>query len=127
PAAAASRVVFGDTGGTVVQLLVVIALPSAIVANTLVGSRVAFALGREVRLLRTLSRTSERGVPHAALVVTALVTGLFVLTGTFERVLALCALLFVASYGVSFAAVFVLRRRDPNRPRPWRAKGHPWS
>ena len=26
-----------------------------------------------------------------------------------------------------FVAVFVLRRREPNAPRPYRAKGHPWT
>jgi APA family basic amino acid/polyamine antiporter len=52
---------------------------------------------------------------------------LFLLTGTFERVIAVCAFLFVASYALSFVAVFVLRRREPDLPRPWQAWGHPWT
>ena len=48
-------------------------------------------------------------------------------TGAFERVINVCAFLFVASYVVSFAALFVLRRREPDAPRPFRAWGHPWT
>ena len=38
-----------------------------------------------------------------------------------------CAFLFVASYAMSFLSVFVLRYREPNTPRPYRAWGHPWT
>ena len=33
----------------------------------------------------------------------------------------------MASYALSFASVFVLRRREPDSPRPYRAWGHPWT
>ena len=46
-AASAASVVFGARGGLVVQLLIALALPSAIVANTLCGSRVMFALAQD--------------------------------------------------------------------------------
>jgi basic amino acid/polyamine antiporter, APA family len=59
--------------------------------------------------------------------VTALVAALFLLTGTFERLIAICPFLFVASYALSFTSVFVLRHREPAAPRPYRAWGHPWT
>ena len=127
PAAAAATKVFGGSGGVVVQALVVIALPSALVANLLFGSRVIFALGREAPMLGWLATIGSEGVPRAAMVATAAATILFALTGTFERVIALCAFLFVAGYAASFSAVFLLRRRMPHAPRPWRAWGHPYT
>jgi len=33
----------------------------------------------------------------------------------------------VATYAMSFASLFVLRRREPAAPRPFRAWGHPWT
>jgi APA family basic amino acid/polyamine antiporter len=50
-----------------------------------------------------------------------------VITGTLEIVLAVTAFLFVAQYALIFATVFILRRREPNTPRPFRAIGHPWT
>jgi len=51
----------------------------------------------------------------------------FLATGTFGRVVAICSVLFVASYVVSFAAVFRLRAIEPDTPRPFRAIAHPFS
>jgi APA family basic amino acid/polyamine antiporter len=41
--------------------------------------------------------------------------------------IAIAAFFFVANYSLSFLAVFVLRRREPAAPRPYRAVGHPWT
>ena len=44
-----------------------------------------------------------------------------------ETVIAKLAFFFVANYTLSFISVFVLRRREPDRPRPFRAWGYPWT
>ncbi len=126
-AATVASAVFGSRGGTLVQLLVVLALPSAIVANSLMASRVVFALGRDEAAPRLFAKVNDGGTPSAALLASSAVGALFLLTGAFERVIALCAFLFVASYTLSFASVFVLRHREPGAPRPYRAWGHPWT
>ena len=33
---------------------------------------------------------------------------------------------FVANYTLSYTSVFVLRKREPEMPRPYRAWGYPW-
>jgi basic amino acid/polyamine antiporter, APA family len=126
-AASAASVVFGAYGGTLVQLLIALALPSAIVANALNASRVIFAMGEDRLAPAWCARVNPGGTPGVALVVSSVVAALFLLTGTFERLIAICTFLFVASYALSFASVFVLRRREPDAPRPYRAWGHPWT
>ena len=51
----------------------------------------------------------------------------FIVTGTFETVIAKLAFFFVANYTLSFVTLFVLRRREPDAPRPYRAWGHPFT
>ena len=126
-AASAASVVFGAYGGTIVQLIIALALPSALVANSLNASRVIFAMSEDRLAPAWCSRVNRGATPDAALVVSAGVAALFLLTGTFERLIAICAFLFVASYLLSFTSVFVLRRRAPDTPRPYRAWGHPWT
>jgi len=46
---------------------------------------------------------------------------------TGQRVAAVMAFFFVANYVVGFLAIFVLRRREPDLPRPYRAWGYPWT
>jgi APA family basic amino acid/polyamine antiporter len=50
-----------------------------------------------------------------------------VLTGTVQIVLAVTAFFFVLQYALVFLTVFILRRREPDTPRPFRARGHPWT
>ena len=50
-----------------------------------------------------------------------------VLTGTVQIVLAVTAFFFVAQYGLAFLSLFILRRKEPATPRPFRAWGHPWT
>jgi len=126
-AASAATAVFGPRGGTLVQILVVLALPSAVIANTLMSSRVAFALGRDRAAPHFLAQVNKGGTPGNALLACTAVIGLFLLGGAFEKVIAVCAFLFVASYTLSFLSVFVLRRREPAADRPYRAWGHPWT
>jgi len=42
-------------------------------------------------------------------------------------VLAVVAFFFVVNYAISFGVVFLLRRREPDRQRPYRAWGYPWT
>ena len=61
------------------------------------------------------------------LLATTAVSLLFLLTGTFEKALAVTTFFVVLNYAMSFLAVFVLRRREPNTKRPYRAWGYPWT
>jgi basic amino acid/polyamine antiporter, APA family len=127
PAATAAAQIFGPRGDTIVRWIVVLALPSTICAALLAASRVAFALGRDGLASGRVARVNPGGTPAAALFVSAVVGSAFLLTGTFERVVAMLSFFFVANYTLSFAAVFVLRRREPGLARPYRTKGYPWT
>jgi APA family basic amino acid/polyamine antiporter len=127
PAADVAGALAGGAGATLVRLLVALVLPSAIIANTLLASRVAYALGRDGGAPPRLAAVSGAGVPLPGLAISVVTSVLFIASGTFERVINVCAFLFVAAYVVSFAAVFVLRHREPALPRPYRAWGHPWT
>ena len=70
---------------------------------------------------------SPSGTPRFALGLTSLAAALLIVTGTFEQILALGVVLFVFNYISAYAAVFILRRREPMLPRPYRAFGYPLS
>ena len=126
-AASVASVLFGTNGGAVVQMLIALAMPSALVANALMSSRTGLVLGQDGLAPRAFARVNAGGTPDGALLAGVVVMELFLLTGTFDRLIAICSFLFVASYAMSFASVFVLRRREPDAPRPYRSWGHPWT
>lgn len=125
-AATAADAIFGARGDTVIRILTIVSLLSAVNAYQLMTSRVLHRLS-VFGFVPGASYVNRGGTPVVALFLSAGVVIALVTTGTFEVVLAVTAFLFVAQYALIFASVFILRKREPNAPRPFRAKGHPWS
>lgn len=125
-AGSVASIVFGPRGEVILRALVVLALLSAINAYLLMSSRTFYALSCSTGFISGV-RVNEGGTPTLALLVSATASGLFVLSGEYERVIAITAFLFVANYTFTYLSLFALRRREPKATRLYRAWGHPWS
>ncbi len=127
-AAAAARAIFGTSGDTVISAVAAISMLSSINAFQIGASRVLFAMSRDGLFTRRAALVSEAGTPRGALLVSTIVAVLFIiLSGTFATVLAMVSFFFVANYAMTYLSVFILRRREPELPRPYRAWGYPWT
>jgi APA family basic amino acid/polyamine antiporter len=124
---AALTAVLGARGGDLLRALAIVSLVSAINAYQLMASRIPLAMSRDGLAPGVFARVNGGGTPFVGLFVSTVVALLFVLTGSFQQVLAVMAFFFVANYVVGFLAVFVLRRREPALERPYRAWGYPWT
>jgi APA family basic amino acid/polyamine antiporter len=122
-----ANAIFGAAGERVVEVLVVLSLPSAVNACILMASRTLFSMSRDGVGIPVASRVSPRGTPIVSLAATGLVTIAFLATGTFETMIAIAAFFFVANYATSFLGLIRLRLREPNRARPYRTFGYPWT
>jgi basic amino acid/polyamine antiporter, APA family len=74
-----------------------------------------------------VTAVNEGGTPTVALFVCSFASVILVLSGTFESLIAIAAILFVANYLPVFAALLVLRRREPDLPRPYKVWLYPWT
>ncbi|MBK5259351.1 MAG: APC family permease [Thermoanaerobaculia bacterium] len=124
-AATVAEHIFGIHGDMVMRLVMVLALLSAVNSNVLMAPRVVFAMSSDRLFWRGASEVNAGGTPDVALLISSILAGAFIVTGTFENVIAKLAFFFVANYTLSFVSLFVLRRREPETPRPYRAWGHP--
>jgi basic amino acid/polyamine antiporter, APA family len=127
PAADAARLVFPRGSAelvTVISLFTMLSLLNTIMLTT---PRILFAIGRDGLFTERAAVVSKGGTPRLALVLTSMIVVGIILSGTFEQVIALYAVLFLISYSATFLAVFVLRYRQPDRARPFRAVGYPVS
>jgi basic amino acid/polyamine antiporter, APA family len=123
----AAQAVFGVNGDRIFRWLMILSLLSAVNACLLMGTRVLFAMSRDGLFSSKAAQSNEGGTPTVALFFTALVCVLYISTGTIDQVLAIVAFFFVVNYAISFSVVFVLRWREPDRPRPFKAWGYPWT
>ena len=85
-------------------------------------SRVPFALAGDRLLPRAFARLSRRGVPNVSIVACAVAWALCLTLG-FDRLIELDILLYGGSLVLEFVALAVLRRKEPNLPRPFRIPG----
>ena len=125
-AATAANEIFGGKGDTVIRILTIVSLLSAVNAYQLMTSRVLHRLS-VFGFIPGADYVNRGGTPVIALFLSAAVCLAMVITGTLEIVLAVTAFFFVAQYTLIFLSVFILRRREPEAPRPFRAVGHPWT
>lgn len=125
-AGAAAQQIFGRRGDTFFRVLAILSMLSAINAYHLMATRVLFAMSRDGLFAKPAAAVNKGGTPTIALMMSATVAVLIIIFGeTFEKVIAALAFFFVANYTLSFISVFVLRRREPERERPYRAWGYP--
>ena len=124
----AAESIFGVRGGLIISALATVSMLAALNANTMTAPRILFAMSRDGLGWVRAADVNEGGTPAVALLLSTLVAlAMIAFSGTFERVLAALAFFFVTNYMVAFLAVFVLRRREPDMPRPYRAWGYPYT
>jgi basic amino acid/polyamine antiporter, APA family len=93
----------------------------------LMTPRILFAIGRDGFFTQKAATVSASGTPRLALGVSSAAAAALILSGTFEQSVALAAVLFLLIYISAYAALLVLRRREPDLPRPYRAFGFPFT
>ena len=125
PAADAARVVFPAWSGTFVTVLSLLTLLSLMNAVLLGAPRILFGIGRDGLFSRRVTEVGSGGTPRGALLFTAVGVAVFIASGKFEEIIAVASILIAALYFVNYLAVIVLRVREPNMPRPFRAWGYP--
>jgi APA family basic amino acid/polyamine antiporter len=127
PAADAARVVLPRGGAelvTVISLMTVLSLINAIMLMT---PRILLAIGRDGFFTKKAAQVSAGGTPRVALAVTGLGAAVLIMSGTFEEIVAVAAVLFLLIYISTYSALIVLRRKEPDAPRPYRAFGYPFT
>ncbi len=94
-------------------------------ALTLSYTRLPYAMACDGLLPRALARRNAANVPWVALLVCAVCWAL-ALNLTFERLISIDVLLWGMSLILEFAALVLLRRHEPDLPRPFRIPGRTW-
>jgi len=91
------------------------------------GPRILHALAVDGLATRRAQKVGKGGNPVFAIVVTWLLSVGLILVGGFEFLLLLSVFFFVPLYLALIVGVLILRKREPDAERPYRAWGHPYS
>lgn len=116
----------GPIGAALVAGSVVISTFGCNVAGIIASSRSCFAMAADRRFFPQAARVHpEYHTPHVALFITSGWSAFLTLTGGYEALFTYVTFASVLFGTLGGVAIFVLRRRRPEVPRPYRALGYP--
>ena len=119
---------FGVAAANAIGIFTIVSLSASISAMTLAGPRVYYAMAKDGLFLRSAARVHPRfHTPAAAIVAQAIWSTILVLCGTLSQLVSYTGFAVVLFSAIAVVCVFVLRRREPDAPRPFRAWGYPWA
>ncbi len=91
----------------------------------LMGARLYYAMARDGLFFQGVGKLNSAGVPAAGLWVQCLWSLVLIFSGSYSDLLDYIIFAALMFYIMTVAAVFVLRRKLPDAPRPYRAWGYP--
>jgi basic amino acid/polyamine antiporter, APA family len=122
---AVAQGIFGSSGGTLMAIAILISTFGCNNGLILAGARVYWAMARDGLFFRQAGELSGNGVPAWALVAQAIWTSLLCLTGTYGQLLDYVIFAALVFYALTTTGLFVLRIKQPDVPRPYKAIGYP--
>ena len=118
----------GQAGGTAIMLAVIVSVFGALNGNCLARPRVAFAMARDGLTFSFLGNVHRRfATPWVAMLIqSAAAIGMVLVLRDYDTLITYFVVVEWAALIFAVGAVFVLRRRMPDAPRPFRTPGYPW-
>nr|WP_293833960.1 APC family permease [uncultured Arsenicibacter sp.] len=127
PAADAIQLIYGEGSSRVVTFLLMISIMGIINAQIMFNPRVIYAIARDGLFFRWMTPINAGGTPGIAMIFTASMSILMILTNTYAKLSDIATFFFVMCYASGFASLIRLRHTEPDLKRPFRAWGYPFS
>jgi len=126
-AAAAERIpMFGSAGAAIIAGMVMVSCFGSVNGSMMTGPRVFFAMSDRGLLFPVVARVSPRfRTPSVAIWLAAALAVTYVLQNSFAQLADRFVLGTWPFYALAVAGVFILRRKRPDLPRPYRTFGYP--
>ncbi len=127
PMSEATDVAVGYWGAAIVSAGMALSILVTLNGTIMSGARVPFAMSRDGYFFRALADVHPRfHTPSAALIVQLLLSSVLLLfAGSFRQLFSLAIFAEWLFYMIAASTVFVLRWKEPDAPRPYRAWGYP--
>ena len=118
---------FSSRAANWLGLVIALSCFGAMASCILSGARVYYAMAEDGVFFKRLAQVNPRWhTPVASLVLQGIWSAALALSGKYDQLFTYVMFMMVLSYVLTVAALFVLRRKMPDRERPYRCTGYPW-
>jgi len=125
-AAVAMNVAVGPVGASIVSVIILFSILGAANGHVLTGPRVYYAMAKDGLFFEKMALVHPKyHTPHVSLLVVGAWSIVLSLSGTFEQLLTYAVFGNWIFLGLAVFGVFVLRKKRPDLPRPYKTLGYP--
>ncbi|GAA4303853.1 APC family permease [Compostibacter hankyongensis] len=124
-AAAASLNIFGPYGAIVIAAMIMISTFGCDNGIVLSGARVYYAMANDGLFFKRAGRLNKAGVPAYGLWIQCIWASVLCISGRYSDLLNYIIFVVLIFYMLTIAGIFILRKKYPDMPRPYRAVGYP--
>jgi APA family basic amino acid/polyamine antiporter len=126
-ATAVMQQMFGVIGGTLMAIAILVSTFGCNNGLILSGARCYYAMARDGLFFKRVGNLHQKyKTPHVSLAVQAAWASILCLSGSYGQLLDYTMFATLLFYILTFGGLFVLRRTQPDAPRPYKAFGYPY-
>lgn len=125
-AVTASQVIFGKSGTYIMAVLIMVSTFGCNNGLILAGARVYYTMAKDKLFFRRAGTLNKNNVPQWALWAQFVVASILCLSGKYGDLLDMISFVVVIFYVLTILGIFILRKKKPDMPRPYKAFGYPF-
>jgi basic amino acid/polyamine antiporter, APA family len=123
---AAATVIFGNVATVMMAVLIMISTFGCNNGLVLMGARLYYAMAKDGLFFRKAATLNEHNVPSYAIWLQCIWGGVLCFSGTYNDLITYATFASMLFYIVTIAGLFILRKKEPDTPRPYKAWGYPF-
>jgi len=123
--AAAASVIFGNSAVYIMAALIMVSTFGCNNGIVLSGARLFYAMAKDGLFFKRAETLNTKQVPAKALWLQCLWASVLCLSGKYSDLLTYATFASLLFYILTIAGIFILRKKEPNTERPYKAFGYP--
>ena len=124
-ALSASEAIFGSSGTFIIAIMIMISTFGCNNGLILAGARVYYTMAKDKLFFKRAGELNQNSVPEWALWIQCAMASILCLSGKYGDLLDMVSFIVVIFYVLTIAGIFILRKKQPETPRPYKTFGYP--
>ena len=125
-AVSASQVIFGGAGTIIIAVMIMISTFGCNNGLIMSGARVYYSMAKDGLFFKKVGTLNKNSVPEFGLWIQCIIACLWSLSGKYGNLLDMISFVVVVFYMLTIVGIFILRKKRPDAPRPYKAFGYPF-
>lgn len=124
-AVSAANVIFGTWGTIIIALMIMVSTFGCNNGLIMAGARVYYSMAQDGLFFKKVGTLNKNAVPGFGLWIQCVFACLWCLSGKYGDLLDMISFVVVMFYMLTIFGIFILRKKRPETPRPYKAFGYP--